>query len=204
MNRITVNLARRPPENLRQVRLLWGSLLGVLLAAFIVLSAIALTGWLGSRGLQAQVSNLRGQMSPLLASRARSEAPLHRPDVRQVLDRADYFNQLIDRKTVSWTRLFERLEQIQPQGVALVSLRPLQRNGARAIDIRFTSDTLAPAIDFVRRLELSGDFADAQVERETEAVRKGTTAGAPAPPRFQIEVTALYHPRAQVRAEGAP
>lgn len=201
MIRTTVNLGRRPPENLRRVRLLWGGGLVLLLALFVVLAATAAVGWFGSRQIQAQTAAVHTRMSPLLVEQARDQAPLRDPNVQMVIQRARFFNQLIERKSISWTLLFERLEQITPSGVELVSLRPQERNGAHAIDIRFASQTLEPAIDFVRALETSGDFAAAQVVRETET--EPSANGAPglaranpnAQPRFQIEVTALYQPR---------
>lgn len=198
MIRIALNLARRPGENLRRARLVWGGALAVLVVLLLVQGTVAVVGWLGSRGIQAQTAALRVQMAPLVAEQARLEAPLRDPAVRAQLDRAAFVNQLIDRKSVSWTRLFERLEQIMPPGVVLVSLRPLDRNGEQAVDVRFASETLPPAVDFVHALETSGDFAAARVERETET-QNPTGNGLPgggrdanAPPRFQLEVTALY------------
>ncbi|HWG36299.1 MAG TPA: hypothetical protein VN690_01135 [Terriglobales bacterium] len=204
MNRLTLNLARRPGDNLRRVRWVWGGTLAVLLVAFVLLGAIALTGWLGSRPVQRQTDALRAQMIPLQAERSRGEAPLHNPKVRAQLDQAGYINGLIARKSVSWTRLFERLEEIMPPGVELVSLRPLERNGANAVDIRFASDSMPPAINFVQALENSGDFAQARVERETVAARgtvpsNGSGRGGPPPPKIQLEVTTLYEPARQMR-----
>jgi len=191
MIRTTINLARQPAENLRRVRLLWGGGLVAAAALLLVLATISLVGWLGSRPIQAQTDALHAQMAPLLAEQARARAPLSDPQVRAALGQADFFNQLIDRKAISWTLLFERLEQITPDGVELVSLRPLVRDGAQAVDIRFASEQLPPAIAFVHQLESSGDFTDARVERETEATAAASPNGS-APARFQLEVTALY------------
>lgn len=204
MIRITLNLGRRPAENLRRVRLVWGGALGLLAALLLMLATVALVGWLGTRHIQAQTAALRAEMAPLQADQARAQAPLRDPQTRAVLDRAAFFNQLIDRKSVSWTRLFERLEQIMPSGVELVSLRPLARDGAQAVDVRFASETLPPAIAFVQALESSGDFAAARVERESEAAPPalGSAPGPNTPPRFQLEVTALYRPQAAAAASG--
>jgi hypothetical protein len=193
--RTTINLARRPAENLRRIRVVWGGAVALLGALFLILGTIALIGWLGSRPIQKQTNAVRADMAPLVSDSARIQAPLANPHVRLELDQAAFFNQLIDRKSVSWTRLFERLEQIMPPGVELVSLRPQVRDGQSAIDIRFASDTLEPAIDFVHQLESSSDFSGARVERETEAAQTNNLNSRTAPPpRFQLEVTALYHP----------
>ena len=195
MIRITINLARQPAENLRRVRVLWGGGLAAAALLLLALSTAALVGWFGSRPIQARTDALRAQIAPLEAQVGRLRRDDAQLAFRRDLDQASFFNQLIDRKSVSWTLLFQRLEQIMPPGVELLSLHPLVRNGANAMDIRFVSNTLAPAIEFVHRLETSGEFADARVERETEAAPNAVRAAAPGTPesaRFQIEVTALY------------
>lgn len=193
MTRITINLARRPPENLRRIRIVWGGSLIALAVLLGLLSTVALVQWLGSRPIQAQTNALRRQMAPLEAQVASDPNPTAAPQTQAVIERAAFFNRLIDQKAVSWTLLFQQLEQIQPPGVELVSLHPLVRNGANAMDIRFVSNDLPSAIAFVRKLEASGDFADARVERETETSPTGTGVQlAPAGPRFHLEVTALY------------
>ncbi|HEY7838102.1 MAG TPA: hypothetical protein VIC54_05855 [Terriglobales bacterium] len=194
MIRITLNLARQPGENLRRARIVWGGALTVLSALLVLLGIIALVGWRGSRPIQAQTDALGAQIAPLAAEQGRAGAALASSSARIGLDRAAFFNRLIDRKAVSWTQLFERLEQIAPPGIEMVSLRPLIRNGANAVDIRFASETMPPAIEFVTRLENADGFADAQVEHETEASAPaaGVRAAANAAPRFQIEVSALY------------
>lgn len=197
MMRLTVNLARRPAENLRRVRVVWGGALAVLGALFVALATTALVGWLSTRHIQAETDGLRAQIAPLEQAAVRERTPLHDPQVRQVLDRAQMFNQLIARKSISWTRLFERLEEILPPGVELVSLRPMQRNGDNAVDLRLAGESLGPAIDFVRRLEASPDFTQARIVGENEISRTGAAGMAPAAaqPRFQLEVTALYRPQ---------
>ncbi|MGH9415721.1 MAG: hypothetical protein ACRD01_03760 [Terriglobales bacterium] len=201
MIRTTVNLSRHPAENLRRIRLLWGGGLALLLVLFVVLAAAAAVGWFGSRQIQAETAAVHARMGPLLVEQARDQAPLRDPKVQLVIQRSRFLNQLIDRKSISWTLLFERLEQITPPGVELLSLRPQERNGAHAVDIRFASQTLDPAIGFVRALEASDDFAAAQVVRETETVPSANAApgvartNSNAEPRFQIEITALYQPR---------
>lgn len=196
MIRITLNLARRPAENLRRTRIVWGGALTALSALLVLLAIIAFTGWRASRPIQAQTDAIQAQIRPLAVQQAQTAAALTSPSAHAALQQAAYLNQLIDRKAVSWTQLFERLEQIAPPGVELVSLRPLVRDGAQAIDIRFASETLPPAIDFVKQLESTHGFADARVERETEASPPAAgVAGAAAAntqPRFQLEVSALY------------
>lgn len=179
-------------------------MLAVLLAMFVLLTALAVYGLTATRPLQGQLAALRASTAPLEAAQAAAEAPLREPTVRATLDRGRFFNELIARKSVSWTRLFERLEQIMPEQVELESLRPLQRNGANAVDIRFASETLPPAIEFVHRLETSSDFSGARVEREAEAAAPAPGAGgtAAARPRFQLEVTALYSPPASAGGGG--
>lgn len=196
MIRTTLNLARTHPENMRRLRLLWGGGAALLALLALVLAAVALSGWLAIRPLNRQIDAVRAQIAPLQSAAQLEQAPLRDPAVRASLAQAAFFNQLIDRKAVSWTLLFQRLERITPPGVALVSLRPLQRNGADAVDIRFAANQLQPAIAFVQQLEAGHGFADAHVERESESAAAASPAPGAPPPRFQLEVTALYRPAA--------
>src|SRR5690348_3336252 len=105
MIRIALNLARRPAENLRRVRIVWGGALTVLSALLVLLAIMALAGWRASRPIQAQRAALDAQLAPLATAQAHAQMRLASPAARATLDQASYLNQLIDRKSVSWTQL---------------------------------------------------------------------------------------------------
>ena len=48
---------------------------------------------------------------------------MRRPENAEVLERSLFLNTLIDRKAISWTKIFEDLEKVMPYNVRLVSVR---------------------------------------------------------------------------------
>lgn len=204
MIQATVNLARHPVENRRRVWALWGGGALALTVLLCVLSAVAASGWVRTRAVERQTTALHDRIATLEARQNRLAMQLQDPVTRSALNNAQYLNALLDRKATSWTLLFERLERILPDNVELVSLRPMQRGEADGIDLIFASDSPPPAIELIERLENSGDFAEAQLERVQTRQQTGEAgAGAVQGPKFQFEVTALYRPQAEkTRAHG--
>lgn len=189
MMKFTVNLARRPAENLRRAWVVWGSMLAVLSAILFVLATGAIVGAWNNRRVHRQVSEVEHRMAPLRNREQILDRQFQDPGVRAALSRSQYLNGLIDRKTVSWTRLFERLEKLMPNDLQLISIRPEQKAGSSGIDMIVGSTSLQPAIDFVSRLESAPDFSSAQV------VREGRKTGSDQPEtQVRVEIEANYQP----------
>ena len=55
------------------------------------------------------------------------------PQNAVVLERSVLLNQLIERKSISWTRIFSDLEQVMPYNVALISVRLPQINSRNEV-----------------------------------------------------------------------
>ena len=49
---------------------------------------------------------------------------LNRPENRNTRDESQFLNELIERKSFSWTRVLENLEKVMPPRVHLVSISP--------------------------------------------------------------------------------
>ena len=81
-------------------------------------------------------------------------------------------NDLIDRRTFSWTELFNRLETTLPPDVRITSVRPSLDRDRR---IMLTITVLARSVDdvdaFMEQLEATGAFANllSREERVTDS-----------------------------------
>lgn len=191
MMKFTVNLARRPSENVRRAWVIWGGMLAVLSAILVVLATGTLISAWNNRRIHRQQSEVELRMAPLRRRQLNLDRQLQDPAVRAALSRSQFLNGLIDRKSVSWTHLFERLEKLMPDDLQLVSIRPQQQSGEPAIVLVVASESLDPAIAFVSRLEQAPDFSSAHVVREG---RRDATAEQPTQVRVEIET--LYQPPA--------
>ncbi len=122
--RLNINLASDPFRRDRPM-LVASATLGVLLAGLL-----ALLIWLASAerqqasGMRAVISRLEVQLQGLAAEQSGVEAVLRRPDNAEVLERSLMLNTLLQRKGISWTRIFSDLETVMPHNVRLMSVRP--------------------------------------------------------------------------------
>jgi type IV pilus assembly protein PilN len=103
------------------------------------------------------------QLDRQLQSRNRDynslSAQLRQPVNVAVFDRSVFLNQLLQRKGISWTRLFADLEAVFPPAVRLVNVRPyLTADNEVQLDMVVGSATPEPVIELMRKLENSQVF----------------------------------------------
>jgi Tfp pilus assembly protein PilN len=96
---------------------------------------------------------------------------------------------LIDRRTLSWSRLFEVLEKVLPNEVRLVSVNPRVREGKYELDMTIRSQTVDDGFKFIRRLEQRDEFADVS-QRSVDGKTTGQNAR-PGEAEFQLTMRYL-------------
>ncbi|MBV8819393.1 MAG: hypothetical protein JO022_13625, partial [Acidobacteriaceae bacterium] len=94
------------------------------------------------------------------AEQAQLDALLRRPENAEVLERSVFLNSLIERKAISWTRIFADLEKIMPSNVRLVSVRLPQINTQNQVllDMVVGADEPAPVLQLLKKLQESKQF----------------------------------------------
>jgi len=173
---LTGNLATRPFYNERLVR---GALI-VALAAAVAWAAVTVTT-LVSLSQQSAMLSERVRDEGLRAAGARTEAEvvrrgLNAADLRAVSGAASEANALIERRTFSWTGLFNQLETTLPADVRLVEVQPQTDDAGRLIlSLTVVSRTIEDLDEFIRGLETTGAFTGV-VSRSDEALDDGTIA----------------------------
>ena len=131
MRAIDLNLASRPFKN---NTLLWvGYLLAfVLLGLFTAWNIVTWQEHIDKLAeLQDTVQSIEGRIAELdrreeVAGQGNKAYDLNALDIQ-----AAKANEVIEWKAFSWTRLFNKMEQIQPYDVRMTSIRPLFRGGKR-------------------------------------------------------------------------
>jgi Tfp pilus assembly protein PilN len=157
--RFPVNLASEPFRRDRPMIVgaaVISVLLMVLLGIFISLAVSERNRAKEARNMIAKVDN---QLRNMAAEQAKLEAILRKPENAEVLDRSVFANQLLMRKCVSWTRIFNDLEKVLPHDVRLVSVRP-QLNGPNdlLLDMEVGTQSAEAFVPFVMNLESSAVF----------------------------------------------
>lgn len=191
--RFTANLALQARENRRRVWIVWGGLFALAFAVLLVLAVDITVNWQAAAAVRRRSAAVEAELPGLVAQRAALVSALERPGMRDQWDRARHLNGLIDRKAVSWTRLFERLEALMPAEVQLLSIGP-GRGGQdiqNEVTITIAAPSIPAALPFVQKLEDAADFAAPQVRAVADRQAQSQTPGAP----VRLQITAQYHPR---------
>ncbi len=188
------NLATRPFYNERLVR----GVLVVALAAAVAWAAVN-AAQLVSLSQQGAMQGDRARTEGLRASGARGEADVVRrgldvAQLRAVSGAASEANALIQRRTFSWTGLFNQLETTLPPDVRLVEIQPqADDRGRLMLSLTVVSKQIEDLDTFIRALEGTGAFLGV-ISRSDEALDDGT---------IESNVQGYYKPAAAGTAPAA-
>ncbi|MCC7417197.1 MAG: PilN domain-containing protein [Acidobacteria bacterium] len=158
---IRTNLATRPFYNERPVH----AALAVLAALAIVITLFNVTSLIRSSRTDtrfgAQAARDEASARDLQAEAARLRATVDAHAVENASEAARLANDLIDRRTFSWTELFNRFEATLPDQVRITAVRPQVdvANGTRLTINVIAADTDDVA-QFMEKLEATGAFKD--------------------------------------------
>ncbi len=189
--RLNVNLATRPYEDVGRFLARWG--LATLLLAIVSIGLVyySIHSWRDSRDVNQQIARMQDEMKKLDQARATAIATLNEPENKVVADQSKFLNNAIQRKALSWTRIFMDLERIMPNQLHIVSITPeLNQQNQLLIHLLVAGESRDKAIDLVRRMEESPTFRQAQLHSETMNKAPGTSDA------VQFEITSVYVPGA--------
>jgi Tfp pilus assembly protein PilN len=169
---IRTNLSTRPFYNKSVVRawLAIGVLVAVSATVFNVSRVLRYSR--SDTALATQASRDEVRTAEARATAAALRASVDTKQVVVASMEARQANALIDRRTFSWTELFNRLETTLPPEVRITAVRPSLDRDRR---ITLTISVLARAVDdvgaFMEQLEATGAFANllSREERVTES-----------------------------------
>lgn len=162
--RIAVNLASEPFRPRRPVIVATAALAGLLLALLGVLVYLGLGERARLRSTREAVARLEQEARALAAEQARLEAVLQQAENAEVLEHSLFYNSLLYRKGISWTRLFDDLERVMPHNVRLISIRPqLGAHNEVLLDMVVGAESSEPVVALLAKLENSPRFGQTYV-----------------------------------------
>ena len=155
--KLTINLATRRYINLR--RLNAGLLLGFLLLATLLVFKVREVA-----KNQAELGRIRN-----LAATAGNPpgAKVSEGELQALAGRVSFANELIQRKTVNWLALLDRLEEVVPEGVALSEIVPDQQ-GTQQLKIDGVARSFANLRALLENMEQSPAFSDVYLMAQTD------------------------------------
>jgi hypothetical protein len=192
MQSLDLNLASRP---FRNNTLPWAGL--VLLA--LALAACTwwnVTSWLSVeerlQARRAMIEDVKNRFDRCDLRERKAEAALKKTDVSYLRVQADRANAVIARKALSWTRLFNILEKVQPYEVRMTRISPVFGNaasdtlpkGAVPVSVKGFSREIRAFLEFERSLLFDPHFD--RVEPEQSSLDKSG--------EVEFELSFLYYP----------
>jgi Tfp pilus assembly protein PilN len=192
---IRTNLSTRPFYNERSVQML------LLLLAVVV---VALTAFNASRvlrysrsdtRLQTQASHDEARAADLRQQASRLRATVNTKQIETASLDAREANDLIDRRTFSWTDLFNRFETTLPDDVRITAVRPKVEQEGFALEVHVVARSIDDVSSFMENLEGTMAFKNTLVtdERFDDAAQPGGTSAA-GPPQLNATIQTTYLP----------
>ena len=158
---IRTNLATRPFYNERLVNLWVLALAAVVVAATVFNVTRARSDSGSNTELASQATQNVARTSELRRTAAGLRASLDAKQLDAVSADAREANNLIDRRTFSWTALFNRFETTLPDDVRITSVRPkVDRDHKVTLTISIVAKTVNDVDQFMSRLDETGAFKD--------------------------------------------
>jgi Tfp pilus assembly protein PilN len=156
---IPINLAREPFRRDRPL-FIASVAAGVLLVfslAFLIWFAAAERS--AARQTSAQLASTNAQLKKIRAEQAKLDAQTRRPEYAIVFDRNVMINELIRRKSISWTHIFADLATVLPANVRITAIRPQVNSlDQLSLDMTVEADAAPQVVAFVAKLETSPVF----------------------------------------------
>ncbi len=167
--RLDINLATRPYEDAREFWVRWGLGVGLLGLLTLFLLGLTVSDWRKAGKDRQDIAYLQAGIAERDNERAKAQAYLDMAANRSTRDQSQFLNGLIQRKSFSWTRVFEDLEQVMPPNLHVVSLRPeLNDQSQMELDMKVAGNTRSAAIELVHRMEGSKHFQGTQLVSEAQ------------------------------------
>ncbi len=204
MRSLELNLASRPFHNNTPIWTVHGVLFAavVLFTAWNIRSAAEASRKL--QALQADLGSVERQQADLDKREEAALTSARAFDLKTMQFQADKANDIILRRGLSWTRLFNTLEKVVPYEVRMTAVRPVygakEGGGARTgvfagtvpVVVEGVAQSFESFLEFERALIVDPHFAD------VEPVRSETQSGA-AEVTFQLRF--LYDPDGRLSRE---
>lgn len=106
------------------------------------------------------VARLDSELRKISTEQAQMDGTLRQPANAEVLQRSVLLNTLIERKSISWTKIFADLESVMPPDARLISVRmpPITSQNEVVLDVQVGTKETGPFLVFLNQLNKSPLF----------------------------------------------
>lgn len=167
---LDINIASRPFRQERAQNALLALIGAGLVCSLLVLGSLILHARAQAADLRRVISQQQAQLGVLRQSSTTYTNVLGKPGNADVFAQSVLLNEVISRRSVSWTRVFTDIGTVLPNNMRLLSLRLPQVGGEDKsgknrvqLDMWVGADQPAAIVGFLDRLVTSPLFGDASV-----------------------------------------
>jgi type IV pilus assembly protein PilN len=164
--RVPINLASEPFRRDRPL-LVGSAALAIALSLLLMYQVTAIVSERHQAAdIRIAIDQQGARLKAIAAQQAKLNATLRRPENAEVLERSLFLNTLIERKAISWTKIFADLEKVMPYNVRVVSVRlpEVDVHNQVLLDMVVGAKDVPPILDLFRRLESSPQFGNTSVQ----------------------------------------
>jgi len=158
--RVPINLSSEPFRRDRPMIIASAaaSVVLAMLLGFMIFLVVSERG--RARENRIAVVKLNTQLRAVAAEQANYDAFLRQPANAEVLERSLLLNTLVERKSVSWSKIFSDLESVMPLKVKLIQVRlpAITSHNEVLLDMVVGAESPEPVIGFLKKLEESPLF----------------------------------------------
>jgi Tfp pilus assembly protein PilN len=178
---IRSNLSTRPFYNERAVQI-WLLVLALIVAAATVFNVARVIRYSQTdTELATQASRDEARATDLRAEAARLRASVDPQQIEVASTEARQANALIDRRTFSWTDLFNQFETTFPDNVRVAAVRPtVDEKGGLVLTVNVVARSVDDVDELIRKLEGTGSFRNVlsvQEQFNTDGMLEATLEG---------------------------
>ena len=156
---IRTNLSTRPFYNERVVHLWLGAIAAIVLAATVFNVSRIITLSRSGTELATQASRDEARAADLRAQAGKLRATVDPREVEFASAEAKQANDLIDRRTFSWTELLNRFETTLPDEVRITAVSPqVDRKSGTKIQVNIIARGTDDVNQFIENLAATGAF----------------------------------------------
>src|SRR6266849_4315879 len=163
--RVSINLASEPFRRDRPV-LVGSAAVAVVLAILLGFQCVTIYSERHQAAdMRVTIDRLNAQVRTLAGGQGKLNVTLTKPENAEVLERSLFLNSLIDRKAISWSKIFADLEKVMPYNVRLVSVRlpEVDSQNSVLLDMLVGAKEVQPVLELLRKLEASPQFGPPEV-----------------------------------------
>jgi Tfp pilus assembly protein PilN len=186
-----INLASKPFRRERAENALLAGICVLLACSLLVLTGLFLQTRSRAADLRRQIDAQTSMLRKLQTQQVKFSSVLRRPENADVFSQSVFLNELIARRGVSWTRVFEDLGTVLPPNMRLLAIRLPQvpkedASGMNRVQLDMIVGSEKPEVVIVllKKLQESSLFDAAKVITQTPPTQND--------PLYKYRVTVAY------------